>query len=864
MVVKMLVEDLPIEPALKKALLKAGYRELYPPQEQAIKHGVLDGKSILLAAPTASGKTLVGEIAAVSSILRGGRAVYLAPLKAIASEKYDKFQRTYSELGVKVSISLGDYTSRDTDPGKSDLLVMTYEKFDSLTRHSPRMLQALTCVVLDEIHLTSSETRGGTLEVIVANLKTEAPSCQIIGLSATVSNASELARWLEAEPVVSDWRPIPLLEGVYLNGSIYYPAGTKPLSEAKRSAPPVEVLVRHYIKKGGQALVFYGSRSRAQKAAMRLSRRLKRMLSRKEAERVYSMIRELEDKIPATPTTIDLADCMKYGIAFHHAGLPHEARRAVEELFREGCIKVVCSTPTLAAGVNLPARLVVIRDYRRYEAGIGQRPIPVMEYKQMCMPGDLRVCTPQGLVEIRNLSLGDAVLSPSPNTGVSYIARAGSRIANRVIEVKAGSSYITLTPEHPVLTPTGWAPAASLSKKSKIAVIKDGKVRWARVSWTHELSYPERVYNLTLAPTPAYITEGVVVHNCGRAGRPGYDEIGEAVIVARSRAELDVLLESYIRGEPEPIESKLSNPPALRSHVLGMIATWGPLAQGEVILRFSKTLFAVQYGKKAVEKSITKVISYLAADSFISEENSLLSATRLGQATAKSYIDPKSASLFRRMLHESKKTPISFMYMVALAPDMEDLPVRRSEVRRLLDFYYAHSDELPQPEVSTALDELEYGEFLSAVKKTAVLMSWINEESEREIEEKLNVQLGDLARIVDSASWLLKAASMIAKALGLVEESMLISKLERRVRYGVREELLELVRLEGVGRVRARRLYEAGYRSLSDLASASIDELARVPGIGRRIAASILSQLGVEHEPVIEAEKRTLSDFLST
>jgi len=195
---------------------------------------------------------------------------------------------------------------------------------------------------------------------------------------------------------------------------------------------------------------------------------------------------------------------------------------------------------------------------------------------------------------------------------------------------------------------------------------------------------------------------------------------------------------------------------------------------------------------------------------------------------------------------------------------MEDIPVRRSEIRTLLDFYHSHLDELPRPEISTALDELEYGEFLSAIKKTAALMSWINEESEREIEEKLGVQLGDLARIVDSASWLLKAASMIAKALGMVEEPILISKLERRVRYGVRDELLELVRLEGIGRVRARRLYEAGYRTLSDLASASMKELSKVPGIGRRIAASILSQLGIEHEPPMEPEKKTLSDFLSS
>ncbi len=858
----MRIEELPVEPALKEALLKAGYLKLYPPQEQAIRHGVLDGKSILLAAPTASGKTLVGEIAAVSNILRGGKAVYLTPLKAIASEKYEKFQETYSSLGIRVSISLGDYTSRDADPGRSDLLVTTYEKFDSLTRHTPSMLQALSCIVLDEIHLASSETRGGTLEVIVANLKAESPSCQMIGLSATVSNVSELASWLEAEPVVSNWRPVPLLEGVYLDGAVHYQTGARSLSEAKVSQP-VEALVKHYLRKGGQALVFYGSRSRAQKAAMRLARCLKIALSQGEAEEVYSAIRDLESKVPATPTTMELVDCIKRGVAFHHAGLPHEARKTVESLFREGCIKVVCSTPTLAAGVNLPARLVVIRDYRRYEAGIGQRPIPVMEYKQMCIPGDMRVHTPHGPTEIRDLKLGDQLLSPGSGS-ISYVTRAGSRIASHIIEVEAGSSYIAITPEHPVLTPAGWAPAASLSKGSKIALAEGSRVRWAKVLWLHELSYPERVYNLTLAPTPAYIVEGVIVHNCGRAGRPGYDELGEAVIIAKSRAELEALFESYIRGEPEPIESKLSNPPALRSHVLGVIATWGPISRSEVAFRFSKTLFAIQYGQTAVQKSIAKVIKYLASGGFISRKDNMLSATKLGQATAKSYIDPKSASLFQRMLREAKKTPLYFIYMVASAPDMEDLPVRRSEVRGLLDFYYTHSEEFPQPEVSTALDELEYGEFLSAVKKTAALVSWINERSEREIEEKLNVQLGDLARIVDSASWLLKAASMIARALGLVEESALTSLLERRVRHGVREELLELVKLEGVGRIRARRLYEAGYRSLSDLASASIDELSRIPGIGRRIAASILSQLGIEHKPVIEREKRTLSDFLGS
>ena len=216
----MKIESLDLPDEVKRFYLDSGIEELYPPQAEAVKKGLLEGENLLAAIPTASGKTLLAELAMLKAVLSGGKALYIVPLRALASEKFRLF-REFSELGVRVGISTGDYDRRDEGLGVNDIIVATSEKTDSLLRNDTAWMREISVVVADEVHLVDSADRGPTLEVTLAKLRRMNPSCQILALSATVGNADELAAWLDAGLVLSEWRPTELMEGVLFNGTFY-------------------------------------------------------------------------------------------------------------------------------------------------------------------------------------------------------------------------------------------------------------------------------------------------------------------------------------------------------------------------------------------------------------------------------------------------------------------------------------------------------------------------------------------------------------------------------------------------------------------------------------------------------------------
>ncbi|HJJ33100.1 MAG TPA: ATP-dependent DNA helicase [Methanocorpusculum sp.] len=367
----MKIDSLPIPNRLRTVYLKAGITGLYPPQEECVKAGLFERKNILAAIPTASGKTLVAECAMQKEIAAGGKCLYIVPLKALASEKYEDF----SGKGVSVGIATGDPDQKDEYLGRYDIVVATSEKTDSLLRNRAEWIKRVSLLVVDEIHLIGDESRGATLEMVIAKLRHQNPEMQIIGLSATMGNPEELAKWLDAALITSEWRPVDLREGVFYNGEIRF-------HEGKREVPPVKKdddinLLLDTVEEGGQCLVFVSSRRSAEAYAKRAASALKRT-----SPALESYAAQIE-KADATASGKVLADSVRKGAAFHHAGLPRAARVAVEEGFRKGDILVISSTPTLAAGLNLPARRVIIRDYQRYDAHLGMNPIPVMEYRQM-------------------------------------------------------------------------------------------------------------------------------------------------------------------------------------------------------------------------------------------------------------------------------------------------------------------------------------------------------------------------------------------------------------------------------------------------------------------------------------------------
>ena len=203
-------------------ILEKEITKLRPAQEKSIKKGLLKGENLLVCTPTASGKTLIAELAALKSIIEGkGKAIYIVPLKALASEKYKDFKRKYNKI-AKIALSIGNIDSADPFLADYDLIVSTSEKLDSLIRHHSPWLASIATIIIDEIHLLNDAERGPTLEILITILKQLLKDVQIIGLSATIGNAEELAEWLDADLIVDDWRPVKLHKGIYFDGKIEF------------------------------------------------------------------------------------------------------------------------------------------------------------------------------------------------------------------------------------------------------------------------------------------------------------------------------------------------------------------------------------------------------------------------------------------------------------------------------------------------------------------------------------------------------------------------------------------------------------------------------------------------------------------
>ncbi|WP_406669975.1 DEAD/DEAH box helicase [Methanolobus sp. ZRKC4] len=367
----------------------AGIEELYPPQSEIVNKGLLEGNNILAAIPTACGKTLVAELAMLKHVLNGGKALYIVPLRALASEKYERFKE-FESLGIKTGISTGELESKSEQLGKNDIIVCTSEKTDSMLRNGTTWLQDLSIVVVDEVHLLGDSLRGPTVDIVITKLRS-IPNLQIVSLSATIGNAEVLAEWLDAELVVSEWRPTILNEGIAIGKAMNFFTGENLHQEKiKHDTKDISAnIVLDTIEQGAQCLVFESSRRNCAGFAKRFSniknqeQRAINALLDSDTKKELAVIADEVELSSNTGEAKILADCIRNGSAYHHAGLNATQRKLVEEGFKNNLIQVISCTPTLAAGINLPARKVIIRNYSRFNPEWGMVPIPVLEYKQM-------------------------------------------------------------------------------------------------------------------------------------------------------------------------------------------------------------------------------------------------------------------------------------------------------------------------------------------------------------------------------------------------------------------------------------------------------------------------------------------------
>ncbi|MGM0685184.1 MAG: DEAD/DEAH box helicase, partial [Halobacteriota archaeon] len=574
----MRVRDLPLAEPYVDHFAERGIRELYPPQAAAVDAGVCEGANVVAAIPTASGKTFIAELGLLTA---DGPGLYVCPLRALAREKYE----TFAALpGVDVGISTGDFDASGEALAGNDVVVATSEKVDSAIRNGAAWVDELACVVVDEVHLLGAERRGPTLEVTLATLRRRNPDVQVVALSATVDNPEAIAGWLDATLVESDWRPVDLRTGVAVGGHVSFDDGTAidvgvggdrrhdtaDVADAADTAADADdpddtevsaALVADTVADGGQCLAFVRSRTEAVALAERLAE--DGLAEEMGIESAAATAADEVADVDGTVTGRQLADCLRSGVAFHHAGLRSGHRSVVEAAFRERDVACICATPTLAAGVNVPARRVVVRDQKRY-AGSAMEWLPTLEVHQMC----------------------------------------------------------------------------------------------------------------------------------GRAGRPGLDPHGEAVLVGDADTEAE-LVERYVDGEPEAVESTLADPASLRTHVLSAIATGFAETEEEILGVFEGTFYAREAGAGGLADAVAVAVDDLVAAGMVRRETGgveeyRLVATPVGETTSKQYVRPETGERIvaglRTASGMANATTLTVFEVICDTPDMQDTYLGNEERAEIYRF----------------------------------------------------------------------------------------------------------------------------------------------------------------------------------
>lgn len=519
---------------------------------------------------------------------------------------------------------------------------------------------------------------------------------------------------------------------------------------------PVVFLAKDTLSKGKQALVFVNTKRSAEKSAETISKALH------SSDKTLEKLSESILKAVSSPTKQcrRLAKCVKKGVAFHHAGLTQKQKDIIEDAFRNSIIKIISCTPTLAAGVDMPAFRTIIRDLKRYSLG-KNRYIPVLEYMQMA----------------------------------------------------------------------------------------------------------------------------------GRAGRPKFDSVGESIIIASTDKEKDKLHEMYILGEPEEIYSKLAVEPVLRTYLLSLISSGFVSSEEDLLNFFEETFWAHQFMDTArLHQIIDKMLFLLEEWAFITKAdnntrkssgdfvsaNMLLDPqttyfpTSLGKRVAELYLDPLTAKNLAEGLSKAESSGMSdfsLIHLICCSLEMRPfLRVKNKEIEEIESLIAEKEDELIA-EPSELLSELYSAKtFMDTIKTALMLNDWINEKDEEYLLERYDIRPGEIRAKVEVSIWLLYSAYELARILGLNSLRSKIIKIRSRMKYGSKEELLPLLRMKGIGRVRARRLFKNNIKDAGDLKNIDITTLVQL--LGKSTAIKLKEQVGEKVDKLKVPEKRrkgqiSLKDFYS-
>ena len=827
---EMSIEKLGLSSDLIKFLKKNwGIKELYPPQQEALP-SALSGKNIMLTIPTASGKSLVAHLTIAHRLkneLKDKKALYVVPLKALATEKYNELKEIAKVINLKVGLAIGDRSSESNSIETADILVCTSEKLDSLLRSRSELISKIGILVSDEFHLIHDPGRGPTLEVLISRIRHKKPEVQIIALSATVGNSEELAKWLDAELIQSEWRPVTLHSGTLTDllvkvhridgkGNDEWP---NPRTIEGNKGKNLQAALDDTVKQKGQLLVFVNSRAGAQKEARELSKHIikKGTLRDKKKERLRKFSNSLKQGENSSALGIKLAEAIKGGVAFHHAGLTSEQRNNIEKMFKNGDLYCIVATPTLAQGVNLPARRVVIRDVKRWNTAAGRNlPMPIMEIKQMLgragrpkydQMGDAWIIS-KNIDE--ELKLVEHFLLSEPEKVVSKLANPN---ANSAEEDPALLTHIL-----------SLIATSDMNDRNSIG-------RFFSQTFLSTHMDAEALENQIDRVIKWLVENDMVIKE------------GESKEV-RQR----ILLENTTESVEENWNDDLPSWALSAAEVDGVNIQVGEDTyvpeiaprKGPAIFGFKK---ASNYEVEEIERPDSQAMVY--------------SATALGLRVSRLYLNPISGKIIKDGLRNAMKilvgideqrqvSPFGLLHLITCTPDFIPLWPQKKDLEKIQDALFGHDRELLANSID--LDDER------RMKGVLVLQSWIEELSINDLEKEWNVQPGDLRSRVDLAEWLLYSTRSIQRddeeliSMGKESHRVLfeaIDEIHRRVRYGCKADLLSLITLKGIGRVRSREMVNLlGVSNVKDVAYLTENDkikLSELRGWSKKLVANTVN-----------------------
>lgn len=788
-----------------------GITTLHPPQAEAMP-SIMEGRNTMVCIPTASGKSLVAFMGIINQIMTkdiGSRGIYIVPLKALASEKMGELKELGDRLGLKIGLGIGDAPSEARQIDDCDILVCTSEKLDSLMRSKPEIMRRVSVVVADEFHLVNDSHRGPTMEINLTRIRHLLPEAQIITLSATVGNSQDLADWLDSTLIVSEWRPVSLEYSTLAELDLEPRAiqQSELTSEGNLNPPRTLTGPKSHIawaalsdvyEQGGQLLVFVSTRRSSQSEAKKLGQRMHKHLAKLNPESLIPL-KELSERLSRTSNSAmgdTLAECVKGGVAFHHAGLRHTQRTMIENAFKERILHCLCATPTLAAGVNLPARRVLVRDLKRYDDGMS-RFLPVMEVRQM---------------------LGRAGRPRYDPLGEAWLACKGGD--PREVADEIADRYIH-GPVEDITSKLAAEPALRFHLLSSIAT--GGLNSRQTIGEFFSSTY------LGHSQTHSYLQENI-------------DSMLRWLVEKRfiRRKNIGTISESWDDETPSWVDAAQS--------------ASGVTMSAKKSKEPTEATFGFQRASSiAVSSSVIFDVEALDTEYEATPMGERIAQLYIDPLSADILIDGLRRAV-RRIVRESLPvTHFSLCHLVAATPDFISFWPKSSELEfgsTLRQKAALVEDELL---IESPIDERAMG----LVKSAWCTEMWYEEEDLRDIEKKIGVTPGDVHSRTDLMAWLLLAGREVLlrddvfaeEHLGHVAQLVGMIELTRsRVRAGCKEDLLQLVQVKNVGRNRARTLSKMGIRTPADLLAMSfteLDSLKSKRGWGPKLVEKIMDSVRI-------------------